>query len=105
MEIVLKRYHHRPWGIDGDLYLNGVKFCNTVENPSCHLGEGRYELTLRTHPFRRGDGALAYKKGEIVVGDKALAGMVIHSKMVYERLYDRLKKEWQRKHDVWLCIE
>ena len=104
MEIQLVRYRHRAWGIDGYLRVNGVKICDTVEHPSRYKPAGLYEVTLHQNPFRRGDGALANKTGEIVVGEYALPGVVIRSGDVYTRLYDRLKKEWKRNHEVWLRV-
>ena len=44
MEIVLIRGDKRPWGIDGHLYINRKRICDTVEHPRFHLPQGTYEI-------------------------------------------------------------
>ena len=62
MEIVLIRGDHKPWGIDGRLYINRQRVCETVEHPRSHLPAGVHEVTLH-FPFRHGDGALSSTHG------------------------------------------
>ena len=122
MEIVIVRQEHKPWGIDGHLYINRKRVCDTVEHPTCHLPGGEYiipslgaegsSLSETAHserhsvplPFRHGDGALALRHGEIIVGTYALPGVVSQSQATYNRLYERLKKAFQRDTPVHLTI-
>ena len=138
MEIQLVRIAHKPWGIDGHLYINRRRICDTVEHPTRHLPAGEYILSSLSEasslgaagsslseaspfspfsplseapipipipfPFRHGDGALASKKGEIIVGKQLMSGLVTQSQQTYDRLYERLKKAWQRGGTVRLQI-
>lgn len=121
MEIVIVRQDHKSWGIDGHLYINRKRICDTVEHPKSHLPAGEYiisslgasgssfseaahsELTI-PFPFRHGDGALSLKHGEIIVGKHLLPGVVTQSQPTYDRLYERLKKAFQRGTPVRLTI-
>jgi len=104
MEIVIVRGAPNPWGIDGHLYINRKRVCDTVEHPIRHKPEGTYSIDLRSYPFRHGDGALALMSGEIIVGKQLLPGVVTESQATYERLYERLKKAIQRGTSVRLTI-
>ena len=117
MEIVIVRGDHKPWGIDGHLYINRQRVCDTVEHPSKHLPSGIYtiaslsdasplsdEIALIKVPFRHGDGALGLKNREIIVGKYLLQGVVTQSQPTYDRLYERLKKAFQRGTPVRLTI-
>lgn len=104
MEIVIVRGEQKPWGIDGHLYINRRKVCDTVEHPRRCKPKGEYMIDLETNPFRHGDGALKSVNGEIIVGKFALPGVVKESQATYGRLYERLKKTWQRRKDVKLRI-
>lgn len=104
MEIVLIRGDKRPWGIDGHLYINRKRICDTVEHPTRHKPNGTYSVELDNNPFRHGDGALASILGEIIVGKAVMAGLVTQSQQTYDRLYERLKKAWQRGTTVRLKI-
>ena len=104
MEITLVRQEHKPWGIDGHLYINRKLICDTVEHPIHHKPRGTYTVDLHNNPFRHGDGALSAIHGEIIVGKQLLPGVVTASKETYDRLYERLKKAWQRHTPVYLTI-
>ena len=104
MEIVIVRGDKRPWGIDGHLYINRKRICDTVEHPTRHKPNGTYSVELDTNPFRHGDGALASTLGEIIVGQSSIPGLVTQSAATYDRLYERLKKAWQRHTPVHLKI-
>ena len=121
MEIIIVRQEHKSWGIDGHLYINRKRICDTVEHPKSHLPAGEYiisslgasgssfseaahsELTI-PFPSRHGDGALSLKHGEIIVGKHLLPGVVTQSQPTYDRLYERLKKAFQRGTPVRLTI-
>ena len=104
MEIVIVRGDKRPWGIDGHLYINRKRICDTVEHPTRHKPNGTYSVELDNNPFRHGDGALASTLGEIIVGQSSIPGLVTQSQATYDRLYERLKKAWQRHTPVHLKI-
>ena len=102
MEITIIRQEHKPWGIDGHLYISRTRICDTVEHPKRHLPAGEYPIT--SFPFRHGDGALSLKHGEIIVGKQLLPGVVTDSQATYDRLYERLKKAFQRGTPVRIKI-
>jgi len=122
MEIVIVRGDHKPWGIDGHLYINRHHVCDTVEHPTKHLPSGEYiisslgaeglsfseaahsEWRSLPQPFRHGDGALRATHGEIIVGKQLMSGVVTQSQATYDRLYERLKKAFQRSTAVSLTI-
>lgn len=103
MEILLVRNNSASWGIDGHLYINRTRICDSVEHPSRHLPAGVYQITL-PFPFRHGDGALSLRHGEIIVGKHLLPGVVTASQPTYDRLYERLKKAFQRGTPIHLTI-
>ena len=104
MEIVIVRGDNKSWGIDGHLYINRKRICDTVEHPTRHKPNGTYSVELDNNPFRHGDGALASTLGEIIVGQSSIPGLVTQSQATYDRLYERLKKAWQRHTPVHLSI-
>lgn len=104
MEIVIVRQEHKPWGIDGHLYINRQRVCDTVEHPTHHKIPGTYVVDFQNHPFRHGDGAMSSIHGEIIVGVYALPGVVTKSAETYQRLYERLKKAFQRNTPIRLTI-
>jgi hypothetical protein len=123
MEITIIRQEHKPWGIDGHLYISRTRVCDTVEHPKMHLPAGEYQITNAPcvvskseesqnankeqwilFPFRHGDGALASTHCEIIVGKSALPGVVTQSQAIYDRLYERLKKAFQRGTPIRLTI-
>lgn len=104
MEIVIVRQEPKPWGIDGRLSIGRQYLCDTVEHPRHHLPEGDYEIKREFCPFRHGDGALASTHGEIIVGENTIPGLVTKSQATYDRLYERLKKAFQRGTPIHLRI-
>ena len=122
MEILLVRNNSASWGIDGHLYINRTRICDSVEHPKRHLPAGEYiisslgaegsSLSETAHserlgipfPFRHGDGALGLKQREIIVGKHLLPGVVTQSQATYDHLYERLKKAFQRGTPVRLTI-
>ena len=85
------------------IVLAGLDCCSD----HCEAGVRPY-LVLRfrrqAFPFRHGDGALALKHGEIIVGKHLLPGVVTASQPTYDRLYERLKKAFQRGTPVRLTV-
>lgn len=119
MDIQLVRINYTQWGVEGHLYINRQRICDTVEHPTRHLPEGDYQLvwpidealtpyTLHHTQIRHGDGALSAIHGEIIVGQNLMTALVTQSQATYDRLYDRLyerlKKAFQRGSPVHLQI-
>lgn len=104
MEITIVRGDHKSWGIDGHLYINRKRICDTVEHPTMNLPPGDYSIGWDNNPFRHGDGALGLMNREIIVGKRLLSGVVTQSQAIYDRLYERLKKAFQRGTPVRLTI-
>lgn len=121
MDIQLVRTNYTQWGVEGHLYINRKRICDTVEHPTRHLLEGDYiisslgaigsSFSATAHskenlpsPFRHGDGALASLHGEIIVGKQLLPGVVTQSQSTYDRIYDRFKKAFQRGNTIRLKI-
>ena len=46
MNIIIQRYRHEPETLDGKLYIDGQKICDTAENANGALPEGKYEVAL-----------------------------------------------------------
>ena len=121
MDIQLVRTNYTQWGVEGHLYINRKRICDTVEHPTRHLPGGDYiisslgavgsSLSAAAHsegnlpsPFRHGDGALASLHGEIIVGKQLLPGVVTQSQATYDHLYERFKKAFQRGNTIRLRI-
>ena len=121
MDIQLVRTNYTQWGVEGHLYINRKRICDTVEHPTRHLPGGDYiisslgaigsSFSTAAHsegnlpsPFRHGDGALASLHGEIIVGKQLLPGVVTASQATYNLLYERLKKAFQRGSHIHLRI-
>lgn len=121
MDIQLVRTNYTQWGVEGHLYINRKRICDTVEHPTRNLPGGDYIISAlgaigspfsaAAHskgnlpsPFRHGDGALASLHGEIIVGKQLLPGVVTASQATYNLLYERLKKAFQRGNTIRLRI-
>ncbi len=117
MDIQLVRTNYTQWGVEGHLYINRKRICDTVEHPKNHLPAGNFVLsndlkdkghytpyTLHFTQITHGDGALASIHGEIIVGKQLLPGVVTASQVTYDRLYERLKKAFQRGNTIRLKI-
>lgn len=46
MNIELRRIRHRPETIDGHIYIDGAKVCDSAENNKLALAPGTYPITL-----------------------------------------------------------
>ena len=125
MEMKLIRHRFTPWGVDGYIEINQKHVCDTVEHPQFLLPLGEYEVyflkedkhlskplikgnserTRKRHPrFMPGNGPFWTKDGSIVVGEHAIAGVLIHSEKCFLRLSDRLKKCYKREEEITLTI-
>ena len=106
MNIYIKRYHHSPWGVDGECYINGTKFCDTVEHPTSYRPMGEYEITKRlfSRYFQRGNGPMKSVRGEISVGVYQLSGLVLQAAEMHRKLYQRVHAALKRGEKVTLII-
>lgn len=46
MNIELRRYRKRPETIDGRIFIDGMRICDTAENANAALPEGDYHITI-----------------------------------------------------------
>lgn len=53
MKIIISRICHRGQAIDGTMFINGKRFCDTAENATACLPEGFYRIVR--HKCRRHD--------------------------------------------------
>ena len=106
MNIYIKRYHYSPWGVDGECYINGTKFCDTVEHPTSYRPTGEYEVTKRlfSRYFQRGNGPMKSVRGEISVGVYQLSGLVLQAAEMHRKLYQRVHAALKRGEKVTLII-
>ena len=104
MNILLKRYRHRSWGIDGELFIQGEKVADTVEHPTACLAPGTYPVTLDRLLLCRGNGPMQNLHGEICVGRYNCPGSVLRTRETYQQLYNRIRKSLLRGHDVHLTV-
>jgi len=123
MEIILNRTSIRKDTCDGRIEINNKHVCDTVENPACLIPAGSYDVELkhkeewgRKMPvimtpngeevalICTGNGAFGHKDGRIIVGEKLVRGVVIHSGEVFRLLYDRIKVNLRRSKPVSIRI-
>ena len=105
MDILLTRYRHTRWGLDGYITINGVRIADTVEHPDNHLQPGTYPVTLKQMPFMPRCGPFGKKaKKKICVGRCTCSGCVINTKTIFNTLYSRIQKSRKRGHEVKLII-
>ncbi len=125
MEIIMKRMRFGPYGVEGQMCIGGKVVCDTLEHPTLYLPAGKYPLCLRHNKkmcrkvptlmynpvhrgcfpiLRIGNGPFLCKDGSIVVGERRISGLVVHSAMLFDRLIERLKKAESRKEKVNLSI-
>jgi len=105
MDILLQRFRHTQWGIDGKLSIAGQQVGHTIEHPTMFLLPGRYPITLDKMILKRGNGPMLNTDGSICVGQLRLPGLVIKSRETFEPIYNRIQKSLKRGHEVSLIIE
>ena len=47
INIILQRVRSTRYGLDGELFINNIKICDTVENTAYCLDEGEYKIELK----------------------------------------------------------
>lgn len=105
MELILHRTRIHSDTTDGYIKIDGRKVCDTAEHTTVMLKPGRYTLTRRNLYLAVGNGVYALREPTIVVGEYCCRGVVIHSRPIYSRIYERLKKAFARKEEVVLVVE
>jgi len=105
MELKLIRHHNSRWGVDGSLFIAGLKVADTVEHPTKYLPPGTYPITLDHLILKRGNGPMKNRTGEICIGRYACAGCVIHSHDTFIPIYFRIQKALKRGTPVFLKVE
>lgn len=118
MELELERIKHSKYGINGVLMCKGKVICHTCEHPSCFLPEETYTITMKHNKKEHrlmpsldgkawilmGNGAMACRDGSVVVGERYLPGVVLHSRQQFALLYERIAKNIKRGNEVTLVI-
>ena len=105
MELILHRTNIHRDTTDGYITKDGRKVCDTTEHTPTMLKQGRYTLTRTKTYFAAGNGVYTLRSPTIIVGERRLQGLVIHSRPTYLRLYERIKKAFARKEVVVLVVE
>lgn len=107
MEILIKRKHFSPWGVDGECYINGKKVCDTVEHPNMFRPPREYQLTKKNFSsyFMRGNGPMKSIKGEISLGVYQLQGLVLKAAEMHKKVYQRVQLALKRGEYVELKIK
>lgn len=121
MNIILKRIRHQPKtpcaepveAIDGQIWIEGQKVCDCAENAHHCLPPGRYEIELvKNKKFGRkmpsyiqyGNGVYNLQEPVILVGTFIAPGCLTHSRLAFNALYDRIRKNIERGNQVTLVI-
>ena len=104
MDIILTRTKRSRYAVDGFITINGLRICETAENVKNCLPYGTYRISLRQMPFRVGNGVHTLKNGHILLGETLVPGVIIHSQLHFDRLYERIKKASQRGTEILLTI-
>lgn len=119
MVIKIIRHNYSKYGIEGTLVINKREICSTLEHPQLHLPNGtypieleyneRYEHLLPTMPqganIRPGNGPFNLKDGSIIVGERYMLGVLHKAAPVFEKLFQRIKKNERRGKEVVLNVE
>lgn len=121
MNIIINRFNQFKESLDGYLVIGEQRVCDTAENIATALPVGTYEVQIfrdpelhRKLPFvitstdsysiRPGHGVFGTPKTHILVGERIVAGCMMHSNEIFARLIDRLDKCKQRKEPITLTI-
>ena len=121
MNIELRRYRFKPETIDGQIWIDGGKVCDSAENARHSLPPGEYSIILaRRHPKDRkmptiiadgkpmlshGNGVYSLQDGSILLGRYLAPGIVTHSRPAFNSLYQRIRKNLERSNKVYLIIQ
>jgi len=130
LNIEIRRYRIRGACCDGHLYIKGKRVCDCAENAYHRLPAGRYKVVIgRVEKERRrmpvlvptdndyrvtrgafpylkvGNGIYTLRQGQIIVGQRYLPGVLLHSYDAFLPLYNRIYQFALRKKEVFLTID
>jgi len=128
MELLLERKQMAEHVAGGVLCIGGRIVCHTCEQVGPYLlPEGVYAVKLNKvgYPHHRrmpcimrlnegkaplgvimhGNGVCRLTDGSIIVGQRVCRDLVIHSRMYFDRLFERLEKAVKRGEEVTLKVQ
>ena len=124
MKIEIIRTTRRKQSVDGEIVIDGIKVCHTVENAVWCLPLGRYRVEIvyirsmaRKMPclfsgndnqpkalVMMGNGVFSLRCANILVGEQLVPGCVKKSAAAFNVLYERLRKSLARGHTIDMTI-
>ena len=124
MKIEIIRTTRRKQSVDGEMVIDGIKVCHTVENAVWCLPLGRYRVEIvyirslaRKMPclfsgddnqpkamVMMGNGVFNLRCANILVGEQLVPGCVKKSAAAFNVLYERLRKSLARGHTIDMTI-
>ena len=124
MKIEIIRTTRRKHSVDGEMVIDGIKVCHTVENAVWCLTPGRYRVEIvyirsmaRKMPclfsiddnqpkamVMMGNGVFSLRCANILVGEQLVPGCVKKSAAAFNVLYERLRKSLARGHTIDMTI-
>ena len=124
MKIEIIRTTRRKHSVDGEMMIDGIKLCHTVENAVWCLPPGRYRVEIvyirsmaRKMPclfsfddnqpkalVMTGNGVFSLRCANILVGEQLVPGCVKKSAATFNVLYERLRKSLARGHTLDMTI-
>ena len=124
MKIEIIRTTRRKQSVDGEMVIDGIKVCHTVENAVWCLTPGRYRVEIvyirsmaRKMPclfsiddnqpkamVMMGNGVFSLRCANILVGEQLVPGCVKKSAAAFNVLYERLRKSLARGHTIDMTI-
>lgn len=122
MLIEIHRYRIRGSYCDSTMHIDGQHICDCAENASHRIPTGLYNVQLlynqeakRKLPtlliptneawvLKIGNGVHTNRKGQIIVGEFRVSGVVIHSRETFLTLYNRINNSMRRGNKVQIQI-
>ena len=100
MPIVVSNHSIHP---DGKVLLSLLHQCKACQKLNC-VG---YNTNLPCYcpQIKPGNGVCKRTDGSIIVGKYNVTGCLIHPKDVFERLYQMLRKNYERGNEITLTIQ
>lgn len=127
MILILKRSFSSTQVTGGMLSIKDSRVACTSEHTATMLKKGCYKIriikqsapwnrlmpqisicgtpTSRRGLIRWGNGVCTLTDGSIIVGQRTSRDLVIHSRLIFQRLYDRLLKCQKRGEPIYLEVE
>ena len=124
MKIEIIRTTRLKHSVDGEMVIDGIKVCHTVENAVWCLPPGRYRVEIvyiRSMAIKMpclfsvddnqpkamvmmGNGVFSLRCANIIVGEQLVPGCVKKSAAAFNVLYERLRKSLARGHTIDMTI-